>query len=124
MRPAAVTMTASLPHCAGASGNNRAKCGPIGIRAPATIPAGTRDAGGLKQSAQLGPGPLSAGVRGSVRGLGRRRRRPQSLLSTLGKAVIASRNSQHLPLRFGIVQFAGTGARLAGAVAPVLGIFG
>jgi hypothetical protein len=60
-----------------------------------------------------------------VRRLGRRGcRRPQSLLRTLGKAVIASRNSQHLPLRFGIIQFAGTDARLVGAVALVLSVIG
>jgi hypothetical protein len=42
--------------------------------------------------------------------------------STLGNTVMASRNSQHLSLRFVIVQFGGTDPRLVGAVAQVLGI--
>jgi hypothetical protein len=47
--------------------------------------------------------------------LGRRHR--AHIRSTLGKAAIASRNSLHLSLRFGIVQFAGTDARLMGGYA-------
>jgi hypothetical protein len=55
---------------------------------------------------------------------GRGRRHPQSLICALSQAVITSRNSQHLSLRFGIIQIAGTDARRTGAVAPALGIIG
>jgi hypothetical protein len=48
----------------------------------------------------------------------------EPLLGSLSKAFITASNSQHLSLRFGIIHFGGTSARLLGAVAPVRGIIG
>jgi hypothetical protein len=68
---------------------------------------------------RLGPQRTRSSARRPRR---RRRRGAQSFLLTLSKAVIASRNSQHLSLRYRIIQFAGASARFLSAIAPVLGI--